>query len=180
MRTYIRDKSKGGCYFFTINLYDRKSQLLIKYIDQFRQAYKKTKQRQPFQLDAMVLLPDHIHMMITLPNDTDNYSSIIASLKGNFSRQIPQQANEYISISRQNKRERGIWQRRFWEHKIRNDLDYQRHIDYIHYNPVKHGYVSIPSQWQYSTIHDYIRNGVYPFDWGSDNNFDMIEVKYDD
>lgn len=89
MRTYLRDKTKGGCYFFAINLYDRQSNLLTTHIEAFRQAFKKTKQTQPFKLDACVVLPDHVHLMITLPLNTDNYSTILASLTGNFSRQIP-------------------------------------------------------------------------------------------
>lgn len=127
----------------------------------------------------MVLLPDHIHMVITLPKQTNDYSRIISSLKGNFSRQLPKQETERISESREEKRERGIWQRRFWEHKIRDDTDYQRHIDYIHYNPVKHGHVSNPTQWEYSTIHNYIEKGIYPSDWGNGGILTIMDFEYD-
>jgi len=144
MRTYIRDKTKGGTYFLTMNLSNRKTQLLTNHINEFRKAYRLTKQNHDFELHAMVLLPDHAHMLITLAEDIDNYAVIIASIKTHFSLQIKKSADEIINHSRIRRRERGIWQRRFWEHRIREDLDYQRHMDYIHYNAVKHGYVARP------------------------------------
>lgn len=112
MRTYIRDKTKGGTYFLTINLLNRKSQLLTNHINEFRQAYRLTKHNHDFELDAMILLPDHVHI-ITLVEDSDNYAVIIASIKTHFSLQIKKSNNEIINHSRSKKRERGIWQRRF-------------------------------------------------------------------
>jgi len=109
------------------------------------------------------VLPDHFHLMITLPPNDANYSQRLGFIKSCFSRQI--ESSEPINLSRKNKRERGIWQRRFWEHVIRDELDYSRHLDYIHYNPVKHGYVRTPSEWQYSSIHRYINAGILPQDW---------------
>ena len=103
--------------------------------------------------------------MMTLPPDDANYSQRLGFIKSCFSRQI--ESFEPVSVSRKNKREPGIWQRRFWEHVIRDELDYSRHLDYIHYNPVKHGYVSKPSEWQYSSIHRYINSGILPQDWAS-------------
>ena len=114
-----------------------------------RQAYRITKQNHNFQLHALILLPDHIHILITLAEESDNYAVIISSLKTHFSRQIAKSDDETINQSRIKKRERGIWQRRFWEHRIRDELDYQRHMDYIHYNAVKHGYVERPIDWPY-------------------------------
>lgn len=177
MRNYIRDKTKGGCYFLTFNLLDRKSSLLLTHIDKFRDAYAKTLQHHQFKLDAMVVLPDHVHIMITLPPNSDNYAVIVASLKSQFSRQINK--TEIITSSRHAKRERGIWQRRFWEHRIRDEIDYQNHMDYIHYNPVKHGYVINPQDWQYSTLHKLIKKGVYPPDWGTDESDKSINIRYD-
>ena len=98
-------------------------------------------------------------MVMTLPENDGNYSQRWNLIKGSFSRQI--EHFERVSVARQNKRERGIWQRRFWEHLIRNELDYSRHINYIHYNPVKHGYVSNPTEWKYSSIHRYIKAGIH-------------------
>ncbi|AAZ18114.1 conserved hypothetical protein [Psychrobacter arcticus 273-4] len=177
MSHYIRDKTQGGCYFLTFNLLDRKSSLLLTHIDKFRDAYAKTIQHHQFKLDAMVVLPDHVHIMITLPPDSDNYAVIVASLKSQFSRQINK--TEIITSSRQAKRERGIWQRRFWEHRIRDDADYRQHMDYIHNNPVKHGYVTNPQDWQYSTLHTLIKKGVYPAGWGTDENDKSINIRYD-
>ncbi len=179
MRTYIRDKTKGGCYFLTVNVYDRQSNLLSAHINELRQAFKKTKRTQTFEIDACVVLPDHFHIIITLPHQSDDYSKIISAIKGNFSRLISKTDREVISSSRAKKRERGLWQRRFWEHKIRDDKDYKQHIDYIHYNPVKHGYVSRPTDWAYSTIHKFISDGVYPIDWGSNKIESNIFLDYD-
>ncbi|SUD91970.1 REP-associated tyrosine transposase [Psychrobacter phenylpyruvicus] len=177
MRRYIRDNTYGGCYFITFVLQDRQSSLLTDYIAEFRMAYRDTKKNYDFNLDAMVVLPDHVHMILTLPESSNNYSIIIASLKSQFSRRMNKE--ESISQSRQKKRERGIWQRRFWEHRIRDDLDYQRHIEYIHFNPVKHGYVNSPKDWQYSTLRKFIDAGIYTQDWGENGLFDTIDVKYD-
>ena len=178
MRSYIRDKSKGGTYFLTVNLLDRKSQLLTTYANEFRQAYRITKQNHNFQLHALILLPDHIHMLITLAEESDNYAVIISSLKTHFSRQIVKSDDEVINQSRSKKRERGIWQRRFWEHRIRDELDYQRHMDYIHYNAVKHGYVTSPMNWPYSTFRKCVDRGFYSSDWGG-VGINGIEVDYD-
>ena len=102
--------------------------------------------------------------MLTLPADDKNYATRWRLIKGGFSRQLPK--HERISKSRQRKGERGIWQRRYWEHLIRNDSDYERHADYTHYNPVKHGYVNLASECPYSTIHDYVKKGLLNQDWG--------------
>lgn len=178
MRTYIRDKTKGGTYFLTVNLANRKSELLIKHINEFRRAYQLTKQNHNFELHAMILLPDHVHTIITLAEISDNYAVIIASIKTHFSRQIKKSTSETINYSRIRSRERGIWQRRFWEHRIRDNLDYMRHMDYIHYNAVKHGYVARPNDWPYSTFQRCVEKGFYSSDWG-EVGVDVIEIDYD-
>ena len=162
---YRRAKIKGGSYFLTLNLMDRKQDLLTQHIDLLRQSIRKVKQSHPFHIDAIVVLPDHIHILMTLPADDYDYSKRIMLLKSAFSRQLPK--TESISRSRSSKAERGIWQRRFWEHFIRDEKDYINHVNYIHYNPVKHGYVARPVDWLYSSIHSYIRNGVLKSNWGS-------------
>lgn len=163
MRTYIRDRTDGACYFFTLNLLNRKSDLLVRHIEELRFAYRKTQHHMPFILNAMVVLPDHFHILLTLPEGDHDYVKRITCLKGQFSRQIPK--IEFINESRANKGERGIWQRRYWEHRIRDELDFQRHMDYIHYNPVKHGHALRASDWLYSTFHECIQQGIYPLDW---------------
>lgn len=166
---YRRAIIPGTSYFFTIVLQDRRSDLLTRRIKELRQAFKQVIERYPFTIDGIVVMPDHLHMIITLPPDDANYSQRLGFIKSSFSRQI--ESLELIHASRQNKRERGIWQRRFWEHVIRDELDYSRHMDYIHYNPVKHGYVNSPSEWQYSSIHRYINLGILPPDWASNKEF---------
>jgi putative transposase len=112
----------------------------------------------------MVVLPDHLHAIFTLPLSDNDYSTRWALIKTGFSRQIPK--TERINKSRKSKGERGIWQRRFWEHLIRDELDYENHVNYIHYNPVKHNYVDHSVDWPYSTIHRYISKGILKPDWG--------------
>jgi putative transposase len=148
---YRRAYVKGGCYFFTVNLADRKSDLLIRHIDTLRAAFKAVKQQHPFTLDAMVVLPDHLHCIWTLPEDDCDYATRWALIKIYFSKRVPK--TERINASRTHKGERGIWQRRFWEHVIRDERDYLNHIEYIHTNPIKHGYVKDTTDWPYSSIH---------------------------
>ncbi|WP_367110955.1 transposase [uncultured Psychrobacter sp.] len=161
---YRRHYRQGACYFFTINLNDRSSHLLVEQIDTLRYAFKVVKQKQPFHIDAIVILPDHLHMLCTLPKGDADFSTRIKLIKYYFSYHIDK--SESISKSRLRKKERGIWQRRFWEHCIRNDADYRTHIDYIHMNPVKHGYVEHAKEWQYSSFHRFVAEGLLPIDWG--------------
>lgn len=161
---YRRSDIKGGTYFFTVNLQNRNSRLLVDKIDVLRTVINQVKQRHRFKVDAMVVLPEHLHAMWTLPVDDYDYATRWMLIKSGFSRQIPK--HESISISRQSKGERGIWQRRYWEHCIRNQEDYEKHVDYIHYNPVKHGYVKRAVEWPFSTIHEFIKKGVLNPDWG--------------
>ena len=126
-----------------------------------RQAFKDEMVRRPFMIDAIVILPDHIHSLWTLPKDDADYSIRWRNIKRAFTQQIAPDDRPAVFASRRHKGEQAIWQRRFWEHRIRDDEDYSHHVDYIHYNPVKHGYVKRPVDWAYSSIHRYIRQGVY-------------------
>lgn len=170
---YRRIIIPGACYFFTVNLHDRRSKLLTDNIVKLRRAFQETIQHHPFCIDAIVVLPDHLHMIMSLPKDDGNYSLRWNCIKGIFSKQIP--SNEYVSNARKNKRERGIWQKRFWEHLIRNEVDFEHHVNYIHYNPVKHGYVLNPSDWQYSSIHRFIQKGLLTKDWGCNDEFNLLD-----
>jgi len=165
---YRRVLVPGVTYFFTINLLNRKSSLLINHIEKLRYSFRHVIKKFPFEVDGLVIMPDHIHLMMTLPTGDCNYSQRLNFIKGLFSRQIT--SVECISSSRRKKHERGIWQRRFWEHVIRDEADYEKHLNYIHYNPVKHGYVSNPIEWQYSSIHKYIRLGILPENWACDSD----------
>jgi len=176
MRTYRRVWITGGVYFFTVALFERRNTtLLIDRIDELRQAIRATKQSHPFDIEAMVVMPDHLHAVWRLPDGDADFPTRWRLIKARFSRSVEQ--NGKISASRLRKGERNIWQRRFWEHAIRDERDYWNHIDYIHINPVKHGYVTRVADWPYSSFHRYIRNGLYPVDWAApdcvrDMNFD--------
>lgn len=136
---------------------------MVAEIDAFRNAVRTTLRRHPFNVDAWVVLPNHTHCVWTLlPGDQD-FPARWQLIKALFSRAVPHPAHESASLLR--KREAGIWQRRYWEHTIRDDQDYAAHIDYIHFNPVKHGLVVRPADWPYSTFSRSVSRGMYPMDW---------------
>ena len=134
---YRRAYHAGATYFFTVNLADRSLRLLVDHIDALRDAVRHVRRDHPFNIIAWVVLPDHLHAIWQLPDGDADFSTRWALIKANFSRRVP--TGERIRDSRRQKGERGIWQRRFWEHLIRDDRDLQIHVDYIHFNPVKHG-----------------------------------------
>ncbi len=161
---YRRAQTPGGTYFFTVNLADRDSDTLVRHIETLRTAMTTVRKAHPFRLLAMVVLPEHLHAIWRLPAGDANFALRWSLIKSGFSRSLPR--SEAISPSRQTKRERGIWQRRYWEHLIRDETDLERHIDYIHLNPVKHGWVEQPTGWPHSTLHAYIQRGIVGADWG--------------
>jgi len=163
MTEYRRHRLKGGCYFFTVNIAERNRELLTERIDVLRESFRLVKMQHPFNVDAVVVLPEHLHTIWTLPEGDDDFSCRWRQIKSHFSRHI--EKGERISKSRTRKQERGIWQRRFWEHRIKDDEDFIRHVDYIHYNPVKHGHVPYVVDWPYSSFHDYVKRGVLPHHW---------------
>jgi putative transposase len=135
--------------------------------DALREAIRKTRLTAPFDVDAWVLLPDHLHCIWTLPHGDANFSMRWSQIK----RYVSQQCGDTFGIkeksaSRTKRHESGLWQRRFWEHQIRDEGDFARHVDYIHWNPVKHGLVLRATDWPYSTFHRFVRNGAYRPDWG--------------
>jgi len=139
MVTYRRNFIAGGSFFFTVNLEDRRLRLLTDHIDQLRAAFRETRERHPFTTEAIVILPDHLHAVWSLPEGDADFATRWRQIKSAFSRSFP--AGELISGSRAARSERGIWQRRYWEHTIRDEDDLSRHIDYVHINPLKHGLV---------------------------------------
>lgn len=163
---YRRALIPGGTYFFTVNLADRTSRLLVQRVDTLRNVVRDVRQRHPFEIVAWVVLPDHIHAIWKLPAGDADFPTRWALIKAGFSRCIA--PVEKISPSRATKGERGIWQRRFWEHLIRDENDLGRHVDYIHINPVKHGHAAKASDWPWSSIHRYIRDGALAVDWAAD------------
>lgn len=168
MTEYRRTKIQGATYFFTVNCAERRgNRILENNVDALRQVFRKVKQKHPFEIDAIVILPEHLHCIWTLPQDDADYSLRWNLIKSGFSRLITD--GERLSESRIKRGERGIWQRRFWEHMVRDEKDFERHVDYIHWNPVKHGCVKRVRDWPYSSFHSYVRNGVYPVNWASDD-----------
>ena len=163
MPDYRRHRLPGGSYFFTVNLLERKSDLLIRHVDVLRDAVRHVRQSSPFHIDAWVILPDHMHCIWTLPPGDADYSSRWKAIKIQFAKAMP--AVEYRSRVRIARGERGIWQRRFWEHTLRDEQDYAAYMDYVHINPVKHGLVSQVRVWPHSSFHRYAALGLYPEDW---------------
>jgi putative transposase len=166
MTSYRRNFVPGASYFFTVNLANRRSRVLTTQIDLLRSAFRYGRARRPFITEAVVVLPDHLHAIWTLPAGDADFAIRWRLIKSMFSRSIP--PLERVSESRKAKGERGIWQRRYWEHTIRDDGDFARHVDYIHYNPVKHRHVTRVVDWPYSSFHRMVRLGIYPTDWGGD------------
>jgi putative transposase len=166
MSRYRRVKIEGGVFFFTVTLADRSSDFLVRHIDRVRQAYATTQKRHPFRTVAICILPDHLHAIWSLPPDDRDFPRRWTVIKSEFSRTFPGSASR--SASKITKREKGIWQCRYWEHTIRNETDLARHIDYVHFNPVKHGYVTRAYDWPHSSFHRYVAQGILPADWGGD------------
>ena len=160
---YRRSFVPGGTFFFTANLADRSSHLLTQHIDLLRSAVRRVKAAHPFEIVALVVLPDHLHAIWEMPPGDCDYPLRWALIKAGFSRGLT--TGEGIGPARARKRERGIWQRRYWEHQIRSHADLARHVDYIHFNPVKHGHVDAPAEWPYTSMHRIVRQGLLPPDW---------------
>ena len=162
---YRRARHKGGTYFFTVNCLQRKdNDSLVRNIDLLREVIAKVKKSHPFTIHAWVVLPEHMHCVIELPEDDTDFATRWMLIKMLFSKSIPK--NERRSATRIERRERGIWQRRYWEHLISDERDYQAHVDYVHINPVKHCLVKAVKDWPYSTFHKMVEQGVYAQDWG--------------
>ena len=178
---YRRARLKGGTYFFTVvtqqrvKIFNRSDN-----VELLRQAFRKVIKRHPFKIDAFVLLPDHLHCIWTLPQGDADFSTRWRLIKSYFSRQIglvgwvEERNPTNKNTSRLRKNKKSIWQRRFWEHLIRNHEDLRRHVEYIHYNPVKHGLTKAPSGWDYSSFHRYVNKGIYDVKWGAG-----VKMKFD-
>jgi len=161
MVLYRRNIVSGGTFFFTVTLRDRRSSHLTNHIAPLRNAFRVARQERPFAIGAVVILPDHLHSIWTLPDGDADFSGRWRRIKAHFSHHV---AKSDPSVKRRTSGEYELWQSRFWEHTIRDDIDFGRHVDYIHYNPVKHGLVSRVEDWPYSSFHTYVRKGVLPAD----------------
>jgi len=163
MPRYVRAWVPGGTFFFTVALLQRDRSLLVDHIAELRAAFLQARSARPFQVDAIVVLPEHLHCIWTLPPDNADFSTRWRRIKGIFSKSI--EPDERLSARRKLKQERGVWQRRFWEHVIRDERDLETHADYIHYNPVKHGHVQRVADWPHSSFHRFVKAGIYAPDW---------------
>jgi len=150
MPNYRRNRVAGGCYFFTVTLRDRRSDLLIVQVDALRDSVQRVQSQAPFLIDAWVVLPDHLHCVWTLPPGDADYPARWREVKKGFPRAIGL---------------RDVWQPRYWEHTIRDERDYAAHVDYVHFNPVKHGLAARPGEWPHSTFRRSVAAGRYPADW---------------
>ncbi len=163
---YRRARIEGGCYFFTVVTHQRQPLLTLpENITRLRETFRRERSRHPFEIEAIVILPDHLHALWRLPQGDSDYSGRWNRIKRYFSIGCLGVEGP-ASASRLRKRERPVWQRRFWEHVIRDETDWRRHMDYIHYNPVKHGYCEAVKAWPYSSFMHWVRKGGYPVDWG--------------
>jgi putative transposase len=165
MPRYIR--AKGSIFFFTVVLAERPSDLLLEKIELLRRSYQAVQQRRPFETVAICVLPDHIHALWALPEGDTDFSTRWNLIKSGFSRGLEARPRSTSQVA---KREKGIWQRRYWEHAIRNDADLERHVDYIHFNPVKHGHVTRVADWPHSSYRRYAERGLLAADWGGDKH----------
>jgi putative transposase len=170
MSDYRRWYVPGGTYFFTLVTYERhplfESPMARSILGE---VMRDLRDEMRFETIAIVLLPDHLHTIWTLPPGDDNYSIRWKKLKGNFTRRWLKAGGREMPLTASRKRrgERGIWQRRFWEHTELDEDELHAHLDYIHYNPVKHGYVQHPWDWEYSSFRRYVGLGQYDDDWGA-------------
>lgn len=168
MPNYRRNYVEGGTYFFTVVTYKRQRLLTGEAIDILRECIRKCMSEKPFVIEAAVVLPEHLHCMIRLPEQDSDYSSRWKDIKGDFTSKYISKFGEppaKPTAAMRKKGEKGIWQQKFWEHTIRDQDDYNGHIQYIHYNPVKHGLVAAPKDWPYSSFHRFVKRGVFSESW---------------
>jgi putative transposase len=168
MSHYIRSFKPGGTFFFTVVSDHRRpflTDMLARYA--LRCAIEETREKYPFHQDAIVLLPEHIHCIWTLPEEDTDFSLRWKVIKHKFTRIFLKNGGKSLPVShsRQLHKKRGLWQRRFWEHTVRNEKEFETLCNYIHYNPVKHGHASCPHIWPFSTFAQFVKNNLYPADW---------------
>ena len=178
MSNYRRSRTDGTTWFFTLVTYKRR-QLLLEPEARLllRATIEEVRNLYPFTIDGWVLLPDHLHCIWSLPDRDHDYSKRWGLIKARLTKDTKWlfHRDDWMNVSKQKHREGTFWQRRFWEHEIRDNQDFSRHLDYLHYNPVKHGLVRTVADWPYSTFHRDVRKGLYPLDWGGDGIDSMGE-----
>lgn len=163
MVLYRRSHIFNAPYFLTATLRDRGTRLLLDHIDQLRAAFRCAVAENPFHVEAVVVLPDHFHLLCTLPEGDADFSVRMKTIKRRFTFGL---ANGGTPLQTNHRGEAPCWQPRFWEHTIRDEEDFARHVDYIHYNPVKHGLTAAARDWPHSSFHRYVKQGLLAADWG--------------
>ncbi len=179
MSNYRRVKIEGAWYFFTVVTYHRRNFLTDDFVRPIlKETFQQIKTDRPFEMPAFCLMPNHLHCIWQMPQGDCDYSARWSLIKRIFSKTYIASGGKPLSQSksRQKKRELGIWQRRFWEHRIRDETDYWNHVHYIHYNPVKHKLVGRIEDWPYSTYHRFCQRGTYDdYDWSLFQTEDWAE-----
>jgi putative transposase len=170
MVRFRRNFVAGGAFFFTVMLADRTSKALTDHVGALRWAFRDTRLSRPFTVDAVVVLPEHLHIVMTLPEADADYSSRLSLIKRRFTDAVMKSG---VPVARHRNGEIALWQRRYWEHTIRDERDFVRHVDYIHFNPVKHGLVARVCDWPHSSFHRSVQGGLLPRDWGGDFSQDI-------
>ncbi len=182
MPDYRRYFVPGATYFFTV-VTDGRRPLFARpeARNLLRQVTKECRDRWPFSIDAVVLLPDHWHALWTLPTGDEAYPTRLGWLKKEFTKRwLAQGGNEAtVSEGRSADGRRGVWQPKYWEHTIRDETDFENHADYIHYNPVKHGYVTRAADWLWSSFHKWVGEGVYDPAWGTETPTRLTKLTTD-
>jgi putative transposase len=172
MSSYRRVSAPGGLFFFTVVTHARAPIFTTDdRVERLREAFRQVRATRPFTLEAMVVLPDHLHCLWRLPVGDGDYPGRWREIKKAASRTIAPRSNA--------RRERAVWQRRYWEHAVRNHDDWRRHLDYIHYNPVKHGLVARPQDWPWSSFGRYVARGWYEVSWGSSEPADIAGLHFE-
>jgi len=163
---YRRIFIPGASYFFTLVTELRRPILSsASAVDVLRTAFHTVRKTRPFEVDAIVVLPDHLHCIWTLPPGDSDFSTRWRLIKTHFTKHCDPALRAETNSARIAKREQAVWQHRYWEHLLRDEADYTRHIEYIHYNPVKHGWASSAMEWPHSSFKRYVADGIYPPDW---------------
>ncbi len=182
MSDYRRWRVSGGTYFFTVVTYNRNRLFENDRARRFlRDSFHDVRRRHSFKIPAIVLLPDHLHMLMHLPSGDDDYSVRIRQIKTQFTRHWAhvQDTKQQRSMSRQSRGEHNVWQRRFYEHTVRDEEDFQHCADYIHVNPLKHGLVKRVIDWPWSSFHRWLADGRYESGWGDGEWFGDEFQKYE-
>ncbi len=169
---YRRSFIKGASYFFTLTLNDRTKTYLTDYINDLKAAMQIVKKTRPYHTQALVILPEHLHAIWKLPENDSDYATRWRLIKRTFTKMLKKHG---LPLKNNDRGACNIWQSRYWEHTIRDERDLENHINYIHFNPVKHHYVTCAKDWPYSTFHEYVRQGILDENWGAIDDVNLLQ-----